>query len=87
MRGRHPIELGEVRRVPAMGSEGATGDGTPAMPDANYFLDKAERCFSLSRLAGANSEVAAALESMANEFMAKAVEIDTERDRKRKNRQ
>ena len=47
----------------------------------------AERCFSLSRLAGANSEVAAALESMANEFMAKAVEIDTERDRKRKNRQ
>jgi hypothetical protein len=57
------------------------------MQDASYFLDKAEQCFSLSLLAGANREVATALQSMGNEFMAKAVEIDTERDRKQKTRQ
>jgi hypothetical protein len=87
MRSRHAIELGDVRGVSAVGPEGVAGNGTPAMQDANYFLDKAERCFSLSRLAGTNREVAAALESMGNEFMAKAVEIDTERDRNRKSRQ
>lgn len=87
MGGRHPIELGELSGVPAVGPGGAAGNGTSAMQDADYFLDKAERCFSLSRLAGANREVAAALESMGNEFMAKAVEIDTERDRNRKVRQ
>jgi hypothetical protein len=57
------------------------------MQDANYFLDKAEQCFSLSLLAAGNREVAAALQNMGNEFMAKAVEIDTERDRGRKVRQ
>jgi hypothetical protein len=55
-----------------------------AMQDASYFLDKAEQCFTLSRLVGANREVATALQSMGNEFMAKAVEIDTERDRHEK---
>ena len=51
------------------------------MEDANYFLKQADRCFELRRLAGANSELAAALNSMAEEFMAKAVELDTQRDR------
>ena len=57
------------------------------MQDANYFLDKAEQCFMLSLLVGPNREVASALQSMGNEFMTKAVEIDTERDRKEKSRQ
>jgi hypothetical protein len=51
------------------------------MQDANYFLEKADECFGLSEMAGANRELAAALQSMGNEFMAKAVEIDTKRDR------
>jgi hypothetical protein len=54
------------------------------MQDANYFLDKAEQCFKLSLLVGRSGEVATALQSMGNEFMAKAVEIDTERDKKEK---
>jgi hypothetical protein len=51
------------------------------MQDANYFLEKADECFRLSEMVGANQELAAALQSMGNEFMAKAVEIDTNRDR------
>ena len=49
--------------------------------DANYFLERAERCFRMKEMAAGNTELAAALETMANEFMAKAVELDTERDR------
>lgn len=49
--------------------------------DADYFLERAERCFRMKEMAAGNKELAAALETMANEFMAKAVEIDTERDR------
>jgi len=51
------------------------------MVDAAYFLAKADQCFSLSRLAAGNGELQAALENMAHEFMGKAVELDTERDR------
>jgi hypothetical protein len=54
---------------------------SPAMNDADYFLEKADQCFSLSRLAGANRELQLALDSLAHEFMSKAVELDTERDR------
>ncbi len=57
------------------------------MQDADYFLDKAEQCFKLSLMAAPNREVAAVLQSMGNEFMTKAVEIDTERDRNEKCRQ
>lgn len=49
--------------------------------DANYFLERAERCFRMKEMATGNTELVAALETMANEFMAKAVELDTERDR------
>lgn len=52
-----------------------------AIEDANYFLERAERCFRMKEMAVGNRELAAALETMANEFMAKAVELDTERDR------
>ena len=52
-----------------------------ATEDANYFLERAERCFRMKEMAAGNEELAAALDTMANEFMAKAVELDTERDR------
>jgi hypothetical protein len=38
-------------------------------------------------MAAPNREVAAALQTLGNEFMTKAVEIDTERDRKENSRQ
>jgi hypothetical protein len=51
------------------------------MPDAAYFLEKAEQCFRLSRAAGLNATVATELEAMGYEFMAKAVDLDTTRDK------
>lgn len=51
------------------------------MRDAQYFMDKADDCLRLVRQA---REAADQLEAMASEFWAKAVEIDTERDRKTK---
>lgn len=56
-------------------------DGAVAMQEALYFLEKADRCFALSRMAGDNSQLRTELENMAHEFMAKAVEADTERDK------
>ena len=52
-----------------------------ATEDANYFLERAERCFRMKEMAGGNKALAAELETMANEFMAKAVALDTARDR------
>ena len=49
------------------------------MQDAQYFMDKADDCLRLVRQA---REAADQLEAMASEFWAKAVEIDTEHDRK-----
>lgn len=49
------------------------------MQDAQYFMDKADDCLRLVRQA---REAADQLEAMASEFWAKAVEIDTVRDRK-----
>jgi hypothetical protein len=51
------------------------------MLDAAYFLEKAEQCFRLSRTARLNADVAAELETMGYEFMAKAVDLDTARDK------
>lgn len=51
------------------------------MLDAAYFLEKAEQCFSLSAVAGLNAAVAEELRNMGHEFMAKAVYIDTLRNR------
>ena len=48
------------------------------MQDAQYFMDKADDCLRLVRQA---RETADTLEAMASEFWAKAVEIDTQRDR------
>jgi hypothetical protein len=55
------------------------------MLDADYCVDKAEQCFRLARLAKsptiARTEIATNLEAMGNELMAKAVEIETVRQR------
>jgi hypothetical protein len=51
------------------------------MIDAHYLIEKADLCFGLSRLAGENRELAKALAKFGDELMAKAVELDTERDR------
>jgi hypothetical protein len=54
------------------------------MPDSSrsaYFLEKADQCFRLGRKPGVDADVAAELETMGYEFMAKAVEADTARDK------
>jgi hypothetical protein len=56
----------------------------PAMPDADYFIEKADQCLILSKMAGSDRELARMLRAMADEFMAKAVEIDTEREKNSK---
>jgi hypothetical protein len=51
------------------------------MQDAEYFVAKADECLRLVKLA---RETAQSLEDMAHEFMAKAVDLDTTRDRNQK---
>ena len=51
------------------------------MLDAGYFLEKAEQCFRLSRVDELNTAVAKELHAMAQDFMAKAIYIDTLRIR------
>ncbi|WP_162826918.1 hypothetical protein [Pseudolabrys taiwanensis] len=46
-----------------------------------YLIDAADRCVRLARV---SRELAASLENMSNDLMAKAVELDTARDRKTK---
>ncbi len=56
----------------------------PQPSDSEYFIAKAEQCFRLAqsvRGEHANSVIAAELDVIANEFLARAVEIDTDRDR------
>lgn len=53
------------------------------MLDAAYFLEKAEQCFRLSAVAGLDPAFAEELRDMGHEFMAKAVYIDTLRNRSR----
>ena len=43
----------------------------------DYLIETADRC---TRLARAGREIAADLEAMSNDLMAKAVELDTHRD-------
>lgn len=47
-----------------------------------YLIDKADQCV---RLARAGREMADNLEAMSNNLMAKAVELDSARDRRDKN--
>jgi hypothetical protein len=47
----------------------------------DYLIQTADRC---KRLARAGREIAADLEAMSNELMAKAVELDTTRDKQQK---
>jgi hypothetical protein len=55
------------------------------MPHAEYFIEKADQRFRLARFAkGADStkiEVAADIEAMGNEFLTKAVEIESARQK------
>lgn len=55
--------------------------------DATYFLEKADQLFHLIKHTRASripqEQLCVELESLANEFMAKAVEIQTKRDRGR----
>jgi len=56
----------------------------PQTPDSEYFIAKAEQCFRLAKYVRgehADSEIAAELDAIANEFLAHAVAIDTERER------
>jgi hypothetical protein len=46
--------------------------------DADYFVTKAEQCF---RLASLERDISNEIEAMGYEFMAKAVEFDTRRDK------
>ena len=56
-----------------------------AMQDATYLLEMADHLLHLAKSARGNDaereEIGSALEALANEFMAMAVEIDTIRDR------
>jgi hypothetical protein len=56
------------------------------MLDADYCVEKAEQCFRLARLAKsptvALAEIAANLEAIGHELMAKAVELETIRQRR-----
>jgi hypothetical protein len=52
--------------------------------DSEYFIAKAEQCLRLAkdiRGDAAHAATAAELDAIAHEFFARAVEIDTERDR------
>ncbi len=51
------------------------------MLDAQYFLEKADQCFRLSQVSSLPPEIVEELKTMGNEFMAKAVALDTARDR------
>jgi hypothetical protein len=49
-----------------------------------YFIDKADQCFRLARWVSQpfdSAKVVTELDALGNEFLKKAVEIDTERDR------
>ncbi len=48
-----------------------------------YLLDAADRCVRLARV---GRELAANLESLSDDLMAKAVELDTVRDKKKAGR-
>jgi hypothetical protein len=47
----------------------------------HYLIETADRCARIARL---GRELAASLESLSNDLMAKAVELDTARDRQTK---
>ena len=49
----------------------------------DYLIETADRC---NRLARAGREIADSLEAMSNELMAKAVELDTTRQKTQKKR-
>jgi preprotein translocase subunit Sss1 len=59
-----------------------------AMQPADYLVEKADECFRIARYARkpdiTEFDVATKIEAMGNEFMTKAVEIETDRQRVRR---
>lgn len=55
--------------------------------DVHRLLEEAEQCFRCAKIAGLKTEVAEGLEAGANELMARAVEIETELQREKWERQ
>ncbi len=51
--------------------------------DAALLLLEAEECFRCARIPGLKNEIAEGLEATGHEFMAKAVEIETGRQREK----
>jgi hypothetical protein len=51
--------------------------------DAALLLLEAEECFRCARISGIKNEIAEGLEATGHEFMAKAVEIETGRQREK----
>jgi hypothetical protein len=52
--------------------------------EPQYFIEKAEQCFRLAQSARGDpsyEEMAFELDALGNEFLKKAVELDTDRDR------
>ena len=50
--------------------------------DAERLLREADECFRCARLPGLKPQIAEGLQAAGNEFLAKAVEIETKLDRK-----
>jgi hypothetical protein len=54
--------------------------------DANHLMQEAEKCFRCARTTGLRPEIAEGLEVAGNELMARAVEIETARQRKERSK-
>ena len=68
-----------MRRIPDLFAHQQYGDKMRNIEQ--YLIDTADRCV---RLARAGREMADSLEAISNDLMAKAVELDSERDRRNK---
>lgn len=55
----------------------------PGCNDVEYLLGEAEKSFRCARYPGLKAEIAEGLEATGHEFMAKAVEIETELQRQK----
>ena len=70
--------------APDSGSISTSTDGNHMRNIEQYLIDTADRCVELAR---AGRDMANSLEALSNDLMAKAVELDSERDRRSKDEQ
>jgi hypothetical protein len=61
-------------------------DLTATIADANHLMQEAEKCFRCARTPSLRPEIAEGLEVAGNELMARAVEIETARQREERNK-